>query len=52
MESFTTRLLILLLPRLASLIPMTAFWLWSHRRWKLTREGRILKDGTLKIIKP
>ena len=25
-------------------------WLWSHRRWKLTREGRILKDGTLKII--
>ena len=29
-----------------------ADWLWSHRRWKLTREGRILKDGTLKIIKP
>ena len=28
------------------------YWLWSHRRWKLTREGRILKDGTLKIIKP
>lgn len=27
-------------------------WLWSHRRWKLTRNGRILKDGTLKIIKP
>lgn len=27
-------------------------WLWSHRRWKLTREGRIQKDGTLKIIKP
>ena len=27
------------------------YWLWSHRRWKLTREGRILKDGTLKIIK-
>ena len=27
-------------------------WLWSHRRWKLTRQGRILKDGTLKIIKP
>lgn len=26
-------------------------WLWSHRRWKLTREGRIQKDGTLKIIK-
>lgn len=26
------------------------FWLWSHRRWKLTHEGRILKDGTLKII--
>lgn len=25
-------------------------WLWSHRRWKLTREGRIQKDGTLKII--
>ena len=28
------------------------YWLWSHRRWKLTREGRILKDGTLKIINP
>ena len=28
------------------------YWLWSHRRWKLTHEGRILKDGTLKIIKP
>ena len=28
------------------------YWLWSHRRWKLTREGRIQKDGTLKIIKP
>lgn len=27
------------------------YWLWSHRRWKLTREGRIMKDGTLKIIK-
>lgn len=27
-------------------------WIWSHRRWKLTHEGRILKDGTLKIIKP
>ncbi len=26
------------------------YWLWSHRRWKLTREGRIMKDGTLKII--
>lgn len=26
------------------------YWLWSHRRWKLTREGRILKNGTLKII--
>lgn len=25
-------------------------WLWSHRRWKLTREGRIMKDGTLHII--
>ncbi|MBQ7062858.1 MAG: lysophospholipid acyltransferase family protein [Bacteroidales bacterium] len=22
------------------------YWLWSHRRWKLTREGKILKDGT------
>lgn len=22
------------------------YWLWSHRRWKLTREGRIMKDGT------
>lgn len=28
------------------------YWLWSHRRWKLTHEGRILKNGTLKIIKP
>jgi KDO2-lipid IV(A) lauroyltransferase len=28
------------------------YWLWSHRRWKLTRQGRILKDGTLKIINP
>lgn len=27
------------------------YWLWSHRRWKLTREGRILKNGQLKIIK-
>lgn len=27
-------------------------WLWSHRRWKLTHEGRIRKDGTLKIIDP
>lgn len=26
------------------------YWLWSHRRWKLTHEGRILKNGTLKII--
>ncbi len=26
------------------------YWLWSHRRWKLTHEGKILKDGTLKII--
>ena len=26
------------------------YWLWSHRRWKLTREGRIQKDGTIKII--
>lgn len=25
-------------------------WLWSHRRWKLTRNGRIQKDGTIKII--
>ena len=25
-------------------------WLWSHRRWKRTREGRIMKDGTLHII--
>lgn len=25
-------------------------WLWSHRRWKLTRNGRIQKDGTLHII--
>lgn len=28
------------------------FWLWSHRRWKLTRNGRIRKDGTIKIINP
>ncbi len=27
-------------------------WLWSHRRWKLTRNGRIRKDGTIKIIPP
>ena len=27
-------------------------WLWSHRRWKLTRTGRILKDGTIKELKP
>ncbi|MCR4816286.1 MAG: lysophospholipid acyltransferase family protein [Bacteroidales bacterium] len=26
------------------------YWLWSHRRWKLTRNGRIRKDGTIKII--
>lgn len=26
------------------------YWLWSHRRWKLTHEGRIMKDGTIKII--
>lgn len=26
------------------------YWLWSHRRWKLTRNGRILKDGSIKII--
>ncbi len=25
-------------------------WLWSHRRWKLTRNGRIQKDGTLHVI--
>ncbi len=25
-------------------------WLWSHRRWKLTHNGRIRKDGTIKII--
>jgi len=28
------------------------YWLWSHRRWKLTRNGRIRKDGTVKIINP
>ena len=28
------------------------YWLWSHRRWKLTRNGRIQKDGTIKIITP
>ncbi len=27
------------------------YWLWSHRRWKLTHNGRIMKDGTVKIIK-
>ena len=27
------------------------FWLWSHRRWKLTRNGRIMKDGSIKILK-
>ena len=26
------------------------YWLWSHRRWKLTRNGRIMKDGTIKNI--
>lgn len=26
------------------------YWLWSHRRWKLTHEGRIQKNGKLKII--
>ena len=26
------------------------YWLWSHRRWKLTHEGRILKNGQIKII--
>ncbi len=26
------------------------YWIWSHRRWKLTRNGRIMKDGTIKII--
>lgn len=26
------------------------YWVWSHRRWKLTRNGRILKDGSIKII--
>ena len=26
------------------------YWLWSHRRWKLTRNGRFRKDGTIKII--
>ncbi|MBP5548603.1 MAG: lysophospholipid acyltransferase family protein [Bacteroidales bacterium] len=26
------------------------YWLWSHRRWKLTHNGRIMKDGTIKII--
>lgn len=28
------------------------YWLWSHRRWKLTRKGRIRKDGSIKIINP
>lgn len=26
------------------------YWLWSHRRWKLTHNGRIMKDGSIKII--
>ena len=26
------------------------YWLWSHRRWKLTHEGRIMKNGQIKII--
>lgn len=26
------------------------YWLWSHRRWKLTHNGRIRKDGTIQII--
>ncbi len=25
-------------------------WLWSHRRWKLTRNGRIQKNGKLHLI--
>ncbi|MCR4659050.1 MAG: lysophospholipid acyltransferase family protein [Bacteroidales bacterium] len=28
------------------------FWLWSHRRWKLTHTGRIRKDGTIQHIEP
>lgn len=27
------------------------YWLWSHHRWKLTRNGRIMKDGSIKILK-
>ncbi len=34
------------------IVEQPEYWLWSHRRWKLTHEGRILKDGTIKIIKP
>lgn len=34
------------------IIQQPEFWLWSHRRWKLTRNGRIRKDGTIKIIEP
>ena len=26
------------------------YWLWSHRRWKLKRNGKILEDGTFKPI--
>ena len=26
------------------------YWLWSHRRWKLTHNGRIRKDGTIQIL--
>ena len=33
------------------IVEQPEYWLWSHRRWKLTHEGRIMKDGTLKIIK-
>ena len=34
------------------IIQQPEFWLWSHRRWKLTHNGRIRKDGTIKIIDP
>ena len=34
----------------AQIINHPQYWLWSHRRWKLTHNGRIMKDGTIKII--
>lgn len=30
---------------------MPQYWVWSHRRWKLTRTGRYKEDGTFVEIK-